>query len=592
MTPASDPKGVKRGVWRRLFGYARPYTPRLLLGTCCGILFGGSTTGLLPAIQKNFSNFFEAADIPFRVILITAAALPILAALRGLGDFASRYLIEWVGNRVVMDLRNQLFAHTTRLSMGYFTRSRAGELMSRITNDTALVERAVATFIGDLIREPFVLIGAVGYILYLNWRLALISLVLFPICILPIAHFGRRVRRAAREGQARLADLASILQEAIAGMRIVKAFGMEDYEQRRFGEQSRAAFSRTMRVTRANASIEPIIVWLSTLGLSLTLFYKQWTHMPGADLFTFALAMLIMYQPVKKLSRLHLAIQQSSAAADRIFELLDTPATVQDRPGARVFDEPVRRIAFEGVGFAYEDTPVLSGITFAVEAGQCLAFVGSSGAGKSTLVSLVPRFYDVTAGQILLNGQDLREFTQASLRRQIGLVTQDTILFNDTVANNIAYGSPAATREAVVAAAQRAHAHDFIREMPEGYDTPIGERGVRLSGGQRQRLAIARALLRNPPILILDEATSALDTESERAVQAALDELMAHRTVLAIAHRLSTIRHADRIVVLEGGRVVETGTHQELLARGGVYQRLYDLQFHDAPEPPPAERNV
>jgi subfamily B ATP-binding cassette protein MsbA len=584
--PTTKPK---RAVWLRLFSYAKPYTSRLLVGTFFGILFGGSTTGLLPVVRSNFSSFFDKTDLPWKYLFWVALLLPVLAALRGLGDFASRYMIEWVGKRVVRDMREKLFDHTLKLSMGYFSRSRSGELMSRITNDTMMIENAVSTFIGDLIREPFVLIGSVIYILWLNPKLALLSLVVFPICILPVAHFGRKVRRAAREGQARLANLAAVLQEALSGMRIVKAFGMENYERQRFNEEAKATFTRAMRVTRANASIEPIIVFLSTIGIAFVLFYKQWTHMPGADFLTFVIAMLVMYQPVKKLSKLHLAIQQSSAAADRIFELLDTPIGVTDRANAVAFSGPVQRIAFEHVGFAYDpNEPVLQDVSFAVGAGQCYAFVGSSGAGKSTLVSLVPRFYDVTAGRILLNDHDLRDLSQASLRQQIGMVTQETILFNDTVANNIAYGTAHADRAAILAAAQRAHAHDFISEMPEGYDTIIGERGVRLSGGQRQRLAIARAILRNPPILVLDEATSALDTESERAVQAALDELMAHRTVLAIAHRLSTIMHADRIIVLDAGRIVETGTHQELLALGGTYKRLYDLQFRDATEPAPA----
>ncbi len=589
MKPNLQPAGAKRAVWLRLFGHAKPYVPRLLLGTFFGILFGGSTTSLLPVLQKNLSLLTGDKHLSLHTTILFAVLLPLLTVLRGVGDFASRYLIEWVGNRVVMELRNQLFGRTVQLSMGYFTRSRSGELMSRITNDTMLVQNAVSTFIGDLIREPFVLIGAAGYVVWLNWKLAVLSLIVFPICVLPVAHFGRKVRRAAREGQARLANLAAILQEALSGMRIVKAFGMEQHEHRRFSVEAQATFSRAMKVTRANASIEPIIVFLAAVGAIPVMLYAYFTGMPLDELITFCVAMLIMYQPVKKLSKLHLAIQQSSAAADRIFELLDTPIGVTDRPNAHAFSEPVQRIAFENVGFAYEaNEPVLQDVSFTVGAGQCYAFVGSSGAGKSTLVSLVPRFYDVTAGRILLNNHDVRDLTQASLRQQIGLVTQETILFNDTVANNIAYGTAHADRAAIEAAARRAHAHDFIREMPEGYDTIIGERGVRLSGGQRQRLAIARAILRNPPILILDEATSALDTESERAVQAALDELMAHRTVLAIAHRLSTIMHADRIIVLDGGRIVETGTHQELLALGGTYKRLYDLQFRDAPETPPA----
>ncbi len=586
----SDPASQRqRAVWVRLFSYAKPYVPRLLLGTFFGILFGGSTAGLLPVIQKNLSMLGDLGRLSLQATIIIAALLPLLTILRGIGDFASRYMIEWVGKRVVRDMREKLFDHTLKLSMGYFTRSRSGELMSRITNDTMMIENAVSTFIGDLIREPFVLIGGVSYICWLNWQLALLSLVVFPICILPVAHFGRKVRRAAREGQARLANLAAVLQEALTGMRIVKAFGMEDYERRRFNEEAKATFSRAMKVTRANAAIEPIIVFLAAAGAIPVLFYANFTGMKLAELITFFVAMLMMYQPVKKLSKLHLAIQQSSAAADRIFELLDTPIGVTDRTNAVEFRSPVQRIAFEHVGFAYDNEPILQNVSLTVGAGRCVAFVGSSGAGKSTLVSLVPRFYDVTAGRILLNDLDLRDLTQTSLRQQIGMVTQETILFNDTVANNIAYGTANASREAIMEAARRAHAHDFISEMPEGYDTVIGERGVRLSGGQRQRLAIARAILRNPPILILDEATSALDTESERAVQAALDELMAHRTVLAIAHRLSTIMHADCIYVLDAGRVVETGTHAELLALNGTYKRLHDLQFRDTPAPVAAE---
>jgi subfamily B ATP-binding cassette protein MsbA len=390
------------------------------------------------------------------------------------------------------------------------------------------------------------------------------------------------VRRFAKEGQQKIADLMSTLQETVTGVRIVKAFGMEQYEIGKFRDQCRAVFHRAIRVTRAKASVEPIIVFISVVGMSLVLIYARWSSMPQESFVAFLAALVAMYDPVKKLSRIHVSIQQSSGAADRIFELLDTEVTVKEQPQAKAFDEPVKTVTFDHVSFAYDETPVLQDVSFTVNAGQCIALVGSSGSGKSTMVGLLPRFFDVTGGKVLINGNDIRTLTIASLRKQIGIVTQETFLFNDTVANNIAYGQTDASRSAIEEAARRARAHDFIEAMPERYDTVIGERGVRLSGGQCQRLSIARAILRNPPILILDEATSALDTESERQVQAALNELMAGRTVFAIAHRLSTVTHADLILVLDKGRIAETGSHQELLQRGGLYKYYYDLQFADS----------
>jgi subfamily B ATP-binding cassette protein MsbA len=354
---------------------------------------------------------------------------------------------------------------------------------------------------------------------------------------------------------------------------------MEEYEIGRFRAMCGGVFRRVMQVTRAKVAVEPIIVELGIVGVSLVLLYAWHTKMTIGDFFAFALALMMMYDPVKKLGNIHVAIQHSSAAADRIFEIVDTEISVPELPAACVFEGPVEQVAFEDVSFSYGGEPVLEGINVSVRRGQRLALVGSSGSGKTTLVSLIPRFFDVTGGRILLNGRDLREYTLKSLRAQMGLVTQDTFLFNDTVANNIGYGSPGATREQIEDAARRAHAHDFILQMPQGYETWIGERGVRLSGGQQQRLAIARAILRNPPILILDEATSALDTESERQVQAALNELMESRTVFVIAHRLSTIVHSNRILVLDHGRIAEQGSHADLLAHGGLYKRLYDLQF-------------
>ncbi len=572
-----------RGEWRtyrRLLGFARPYLPRLAAGVFFGLLFAGSTTGMLVAFRHVLARVFPAGEpFPLRQTVYVALALPLFGLGRGLGFYASRYLVEWVGNRVVADLRIALFDRLQELSLQFFSGSRTGELISRTSNDTSLVERAVSNVLADLVQQPFVMAGAVGYLFWLDARLAALSLLVFPLCLVPISLFGRRVRRFAREGQQRLADLVSLLQETLSGVRVVKAFGMEDYERGRFRERSTAVFRRLMKVARAKAALEPIIVEFAIAGISVVLVYARWRGLTVDQFFTFAAALVVLYDPVKKLSHIHLAVQQSSAAADRVFEVIDTEATVRDAPDAAPFGEEVRAVTFEGVGFAYDGEPVLRDIDLEVRAGQCVALVGASGSGKTTLVNLLPRFFDATRGAIRINGRDVRSITLASLRRLMGLVTQETFLFNDTVAGNIAYGRPDVPAARIEEAARRAHAHEFVCAMPDGYATPIGERGVRLSGGQRQRLAIARALLRDPPILILDEATSALDTESERLVQAALDAAMERRTVFVVAHRLSTVRRADQILVLDRGAVAERGTHEELLARGGLYRRLYDLQF-------------
>lgn len=566
-------------TYKRLIGYTRPYLLRLVYGLIFGVLYAAANTGLLDAIRRIIKEVFDPQTASLQVTCMVAGLLVIVTFVRGLIYFLSTYFIEWVGNRVVMDIRTKTFEHLQQLSLYYFSQSRTGELISRISNDTLLLQRAVSSVIGQLIRQPFVLIGIIGYLLWLAPWLALVSFIIFPVCIIPVALFGRRVRRFTKEQQEKLADLVSILQETITGVRIVKAFCTERYELNRFIKQCRSVLGRAMRVAKARAAVEPIVVFISTIGFCLVLLYTRWMQMPVEEFMVFGGALVVMYDPVKKLSRIHVNIQQSSAAADRVFEILDTDSTIQEKDDARDFSGAVEMISFKRVGFAYADTPVLSNITLSVSAGACIAIVGSSGSGKTTLLSLIPRFFDVTEGAILLNGTDIRDFALASLRRRIGIVTQETFLFNDTIARNIAYGDEKASRTSIEEVAKRAHADAFIREMPKGYESVIGERGVKLSGGQAQRIAIARAMLRNPPIMILDEATSALDTESERQVQAALDELMADRTVFAIAHRLSTIAHADRIVVLDQGRIVEEGTHEELLVREGAYKRLYDLQF-------------
>jgi subfamily B ATP-binding cassette protein MsbA len=567
-------------TYKRLIAYSRPYLPRLLVGALCGVLFAGSTVGLLPMVQEALGRFFDTDQpLDMRVALLLGGGVILLMTIRGVGQYFNAYLVQWVGNRVVMDMRVATFAHLQDLSVGFFNATQTGEMISRTVNDSTMLQRAVSTVLTDVARQPVVLVGAIIYAMMRDWKLALCCLVLFPLCLLPILGFGRRVRRASREGQERLAEIVSIMQETILGVRIVKAFCMEGREQSRFADECHSFFRRTIRVVKAKALIEPIIVVISGFGLVFALAYAARAGMKWNEFITMAIALVVLYDPIKRLSKIHLSIQQSSAAADRIFEILDTEISVHDAPDAVAFEGPIEAITFDHVGFAYDDTEVLSDIVLDVKAGERIALVGGSGAGKTTLINLLPRFFDVTAGRILLNGADVRSMTLRSLRLQMGLVTQDTFLFNETVADNIAYGCPDASQDAIEAAARRAHAHDFILEMPKGYDTKVGEMGVRLSGGQRQRLAIARAILNNPSVLLLDEATSALDTESERLVQAALDELVEGRTVFAIAHRLSTIKNCDRIVVLDRGALVEIGTHDELLAAGGTYKRLHDMQF-------------
>ncbi len=568
------------GPYGRLLGYVRRYWARLALGFLFGAFYAAANYGFIWAIRSGLRESFGTEAPPSIGVVIGAVLFfPLVGIARGVADYLSRCYVRWVGVRIVRDLRDEMFRHLHDLSVSYFSERRTGELISRVSNDTVLVESAVSNVITDLAKQPVTLLAMVIWIFMLDARLALISLLMFPLCVVPVLAFGVRVRRHVIVAQERIADVVSILQETISGVRIVKAFGMEAYETKRFEEQTHRYFERIMRVIKAQNAIEPIVLFISMLSIAAVLVYVRMTRMPIEDFMAFLAALILMYEPVKRLARVSIHLQQSSAAAQRVFSVLDTEATVRDREDAAQLSDTFDAITFDHVDFAYGDEPVLKDICLEVKAGERIAFVGSSGAGKTTLVNLVPRFYDVTRGALRIGGYDVRDLTLDSLRSRIGLVTQETFLFNDTVANNIGYGYKAAPGGAIEDAARRAHAHDFIMEMPQGYETLIGERGVRLSGGQRQRLAIARAILRNPPILILDEATSALDTESERMVQAALDELMTGRTVLAIAHRLSTIANCNRIIVLDGGRIIERGSHDELMALKGAYKRLYDLQL-------------
>jgi subfamily B ATP-binding cassette protein MsbA len=584
-------------IYKRLVPYVRPYYLRLILGLLFAILNGASTGGLILAVNvamggmsgegfnlsifKNMANNLTSpeGDAGQMELALVVSILVVVALLQCVALFASKYLVEWVGNRVVADLRAKLFRHIHALPMQFFGKSRVGELISRLTADTALLTSMVSNVLGDLIREPFVLLFGIGSMVVVDWKLAIIALVIFPVCISPVAMLGRRVRKASKSSQENMGDMLSIVQESIGGAMVVKAFQTEDEEVARFSAFNNKVFKFLMRQSRSGALSEPIMVFLSAVTVAAVVVYAHYYKLPLSVLVSFGMAIGLMYKPAKKLSQLHMKIQKATAGADRIFEILDVQNTIDDAPGAVPFRGRVETVEFKDVRFAYDDKQVLDGINLQSQSGKCMAFVGSSGAGKTTLVNLIPRFFDVTGGRIELNGKDIRSYTVQSLRSQIGVVTQDTVLFNRSVADNISYGSPKATREQIEDAARRANAHNFIIELADGYDTVIGERGSLLSGGMAQRVAIARALLKNPPILILDEATSALDTESERLVQGALDELMKDRTVFVIAHRLSTIAHADSIVVLDQGKVVEQGTHAELLEKGGKYKYLYDIQF-------------
>jgi subfamily B ATP-binding cassette protein MsbA len=526
--------------------------------------------------------------LPTQAQLGRIATLVILVYfLKGLGSYFSTYFMTDVGQRVVRDIRNQLFKHILDQSAGFFAHWTTGQLMSRVTSDVGQVQQAVSETVGDLVRETLALVGFAALLIYYDARLALVCVTTAPLIMYPLVRLGQRVRRTTRKSQQELENISHITAEAFTGHRIVKAFGSEQHEADKFGRASQRLYRTNLKVTSAVAALPPLMEFLGGLAMAAALWYGSREIGAGrlteGEFTSFIAALFMMYAPAKKLSRVNANLQQTYIAAQRIFEMLDEDTEVRDRPGAPALRPLGESIEFRNVSFAYDDQngpTILRDLSFRVAAGQVIALVGLSGAGKTTLVNLVPRFYDVTSGAILVDGIDIRDVTLRSLRAQVGIVTQETVLFDDTIAENIAYGSQGATAAQIEAAARAAHAHEFITRLPEGYGTRIGERGQRLSGGQRQRLAIARALLKNSPILILDEATSSLDSESELLVQDALATLMRNRTSFVIAHRLSTVRRADAIVVLDGGRVAETGRHDELLARpGGVYAKLYALQL-------------
>ena len=595
----------------RVFRYVRPYTPSLLASVVL-MAFAGAAHGLIALLIKpifdralnpaSTETVVKLIDIPFinrtlnlndivpafihDVWIMTASAVLFAFFLRGLADYFGNLLINRVGLNAVTDLRQHIFDRVLRQDAQFFDTNSTGQLMSSIMSDIDKIQVATSHILADWLRQTFIAFALLIVIVQNDWKLALFSLTVLPIVMLPTAKLGRRIRRSTRRAQDDTAELNQILQETISGHQVVKSFGAEHFESNRFREAALRLRRSNLKYVAQQAIGSPLIEFLGAITIVCLVTYArtqiQQGQMSTGEFTSFVIALLMLYEPVKRLVGIHNIFQQALGASQKVFEYLDSAIQIAEKPDAKELRRFANAITFEDVSFRYPNAPeafVLDSITLEVKAGQIVALVGPSGAGKSTLASLLPRFYDPEKGSVRIDGADVRDFQIASLRDKISIVAQDTFLFNTTLAANIGYGRPEASEAEIREAAANALALEFIEQLPDGFQTIIGERGARLSGGQRQRIAIARALLENAPILILDEATSHLDTESESLVQKALSNLIEGRTVIVIAHRLSTIRRADKIIVLDRGRIVETGRHDELVNAGGIYQRLHELQF-------------
>lgn len=573
--------------YKRLLAFVKPYTKRLTIAVVC-MAFSGLSNVVVPWLIKDVIDKVLANKDVYTLNLIVIGIL-ILFFLRGFFYFGQRYLMSYVGQKIVNDIREKLYRHLQTLSLSYYDRRKTGDIMSNLTNDVTALQTAIAGNLISFVQEAVVLIGSLISMVYLYWKLTLLTLVIVPLVVVTINFFGGRLRRAGHEVQGKMADITSLLEEAISGIRIIRSFNREDFEIRRFMVQNDNNFWALMKTTKLTSMLTPFIQFFAAIAVTGIIWYGGMSVIEGkmtaGALIAFLIYAINLANPVRRISEIYGDIQKSLAAADRVFATLDTTADVKEKENAVTLATVQGRIEFDCVSFAYDQEHLaLNHFDLSVAPGEVVALVGPSGAGKSTVANLLPRFYDVTAGALRIDGIDVRDVTFSSLRNQIGLVPQETMLFNATIRENILYGRLDADAAEVVAAAKAANAHEFIMELPGGYDAVVGDRGSALSGGQRQRIAIARAILKNPRILILDEATSALDTESEKIVQAALDRLMQGRTAVVIAHRLSTVRNADKIVVIDHGRIAEMGTHDDLLARQGLYASLYAVQFNKSTE--------
>ena len=569
-------------LYFRALKYIKPYWKRGLAAGICTIIAAGGTAYLPFVIKDMVDQVLSEKNTTMLNWIVVS--IVVVFVIRGIAYYGQSYLMNYVGQRVIIDIRKAVFEKLQRLSMSFYDKHKTGTIMSYVTNDVSALQSAMVENVVEMITETVILVASIVMMLYLDWKLFLVTFCTFPIVLWFIDNFGKRIRKSGSRIQEVTADITSVLQEVASSPRVIKSFVREDYEIDRFDKENMNNFRANMKYAQLSSTLTPTIEFVAAVGVSIILWYGGNSVINGSitagSLVAFLTYAVNISNPIKRLSRVIGNIQKALAAAQRVFDVLDLPEVIKNAPDAKLLPKVKGDVRFNDVSFAYnENEEVLSHVSFEVKPGEMIAFVGPSGAGKSTVASLLPRFYDATSGSITIDGEDIRKVTLNSLREQVGIVPQETVLFNGSVYDNILYGRLDATREEVEAAAKAANAHDFIMQLPDGYETMLGDRGMNISGGQRQRISIARAILKNPQILILDEATSALDTESERVVQEALDRLMVGRTSFVIAHRLSTIKNADKIMVLEKGQLIEQGNHDELMAMDGLYAHLYKIQY-------------